>query len=141
MRRFIVSVGLLFAFALFLSFSFYPSTLQAEVELAEGMTQGDFGLWLVKAVGAQAKLPPAATGEDAIAFLSGLGVIPEGGWQKDELITNELLAGLLSDSEGSSNLSFDELVEKVRQHVQSIFDEAQLGVFRAMSSGTPSVPA
>lgn len=138
MRRQFVSLGILFVFAFFL---FAPTALQAaEVELSDGMSQGDFAVWLVKAIGATSKLPPAATGEDAIAFLTGLGVIPEGGWQKDEPISNELLASLLGDSE-TGGLSFDELVQKVREHVQNIFDERQLGVFRVQSSGTGSAPA
>ena len=141
MRRFIVSSGMLSAFEIFISFSFYPATSQAEVELAEGMTQGDFGLWLVKAVGAQAKLPPAASGEDAIAFLSGLGVIPEGGWQKNEAISKEFLSSLLDKKDEASGLSFDDLVQKVREHVESTFNNKMLGLFRAQSSGTGSVPA
>lgn len=139
MRRHIVSLGiLLFAFALLMT---VPATSQAQVELKEGMSQGDFALWLVNAIGAAGKLPPAATGEDAIAFLSGLGVIPEGGWQKDEAVSNELLASLLEDPDSATGLSFDELVEKVRTRVQQLFDEKMLGLFRAQSSGTPSVPA
>jgi len=130
-------MGILLVFVLFLA---APATLQAQIELQDGMTQGDFALWLVSAIGAQTKLPPAATGEDAIDFLTGLGVIPEGGWQKNEAVTNEMLASLLEDAD-AAGLSFDELVEKVREHVQQIFDERMLGVFRAQSSGTPSVPA
>ena len=137
MRGKIVSLGILFFLGLFLA---VPLTSQAEVELKEGMSQGDFALWVVKAIGAQTKLPPAATGEDAIKFLTSLGIIPEGGWQKDEALSNEALASLSDDPEAAS-LSFDELVEKVRDHVQSLFDEKALGVFRAQSSGTPSSPA
>ena len=137
MRGKIVSLGILFFLGLFLA---VPLTSQAEVELKEGMSQGDFALWVVKAIGAQTKLPPAATGEDAIKFLTSLGIIPEGGWQKDEVLSNEVLASLSDDPE-AANLSFDGLVEKVRDHVQSLFDEKALGVFRAQSSGTPSSPA
>lgn len=137
MRRQYVSLGILFFLGLFLAL---PATSQAEIELKEGMTQGDFALWLVKAIGAQTKLSPAATGDDAIKFLTSLGIIPEGGWQDDEVITNEILAGLLDDPDTASS-SFDELVEKVRQHVQDIFSETTLGVFRAQSSGSPTAPA
>ncbi|MBI2167222.1 MAG: hypothetical protein HYU34_03125 [Candidatus Omnitrophica bacterium] len=137
MRGKIVSLGILFFLGLFLA---VPLTSQAEVELKEGMSQGDFALWVVKAIGAQTKLPPAATGEDAIKFLTSLGIIPEGGWQKDEALSNEALASLSDDPE-AANLSFNELVEKIRDHVQSLFDEKALGVFRAQSSGTPSSPA
>ena len=137
MRGKIVSLGILFFLGLFLAM---PLTSQAEIELKEGMSQGDFALWVVKAIGAQSKLPPAATGEDAIKFLTSLGIIPEGGWQKDEAFSNEALASLSDDPE-AANLSFDELVEKVRENVQNLFNETTLGVFRAQSSGTPSSPA
>lgn len=137
MKGKIVSLGILFFLGLFLA---VPLTSQAEVELKEGMSQGDFALWIVKAIGAQTKLPPAATGEDAIKFLTSLGIIPEGGWQKDEALSNEALVSLSDDPE-AANLSFDELVEKVRENVQNLFNETALGVFRAQSSGTPSTPA
>lgn len=138
MRRSIVTLGILFICALFIA---VPTTVQAQPELSEGMSQGDFALWLVKAIGAQAKIPPAATGEDAVKFLTSLGIIPEGGWQKDEPITNELLASLLDEGEDVSGLSFDQLVEKVRHHAQILFNEQSLGVFRAQASGTASSPA
>lgn len=138
MKRHILSAGiLLIVLGLFFAF---PVTTHAQVELQEGMSQGDFALWIVKAIDAQSKLPPAATGEDAIAFLTKLGIIPEGGWQKDETITNELLTSLLDGEEGSG-LNFNELVEKVQDHVKNVFNQKTLGVFRAQSSGTPSAPA
>ena len=138
MKRYILSAGiLLIVFGLFFAF---PATSHAQEELQEGMSQGDFALWLVKAIDAQTKLPPAATGEDAVAFLTKLGIIPEGGWQKDETITNELLTSLLDGEEGTGQ-SFDELVEKVREHVKNAFNQKTLGVFRAQSSGNPSAPA
>lgn len=136
MKRQIVSLGIFCILALFLT---VPATSQAEIELKEGMTQGDFALWIVKAIGAQSKLPPAATAEDAIKFLSGLGIIPEAGWDKDGPISGEWLGGLAGEEAG--NLSFEDLAGKVRDHVQDVFDERTLGVFRAQSSGTASVPA
>ena len=138
MRRHILSLGILFVVGV-LFFS-GPATLQAQVELKEGMTQSDFALWLVDAIGAMSKLPPAATGEDAIKFLSELGAAPDGGWKKDEPISNEVLASLLEKPEEGANLSFDDLVGKVRDRIQKIFDERKLGVFRVLAP-TPSQPA
>lgn len=138
MRREIVSWGSAFVLALFLAF---PGISQAQdIELKEGMPQGDFAQWLIKAIDAQSKLPPAADAKDAMDYLTQLGSIPEGGWQKDETMTNELLASLLEDPEEGANLSWDELVDKVREHVQNIFDERKLGVFRVLAP-TPSLPA
>ena len=137
MRTHFVSMGILFVLGLLLVM---PATSQAqEIELKEGMTQGDFALWLVKAIGAQSKLPPAGQAEDAIYFLTQLGSVPEGGWQKGEALTKEALASLL-DEEGAANLSWDDLVGKARDHIQKIYDERKLGVFRVLSS-TPSLPA
>lgn len=110
-------------------------------ELGPDMTQGQFALWLVKAIGASSKLPPAATEDDAINFLLGLGVYPEDGWKKDEAISNEFLASLLGDEEGGTG-TFEELVDRVRDHVQNLFANTHQGVFRAAaSSGSGSVVA
>ena len=134
MRRQLVTLGILFVLGLFMTL---PATSHAEVELQEGMTQGDFALWLVKAIGADSKLPPASVAEDAVKFLTDLGVVPEGGWQKGEPMTKEALASLLED-EDAANSSWEELVEKVRDYVQALFDERQLGIFRQGSSATGS---
>lgn len=137
MRRQIVSMGLLTCLALFLAL---PATLHAAIELADGMSQGDFALWLVDAIGAKSKLPPAADGQDAIDFLTKLGSIPEGGWQKKEPMTKELLSSLLEKPEDGANLNWDDLVKKVRERIQGLFDNRKLGVFRVFSA-TPSAPA
>lgn len=155
MKKEIVSLGIfVFVLGLFLTL---PATSQAQVELKEGMTQGDFALWLVKAIGAQSLdfltpgevqqkqapvnflLNPAAGSEEAIEFLTQLGSIPEGGWKKDEEMTKAALADLLGDKD-AANLSWDDLVKKVRDYIQSIFDERKLGTFRVLAP-TPSVPA
>ena len=150
MTRNSMYLGIAFTIALLLAL---PSLSQAEVvELKEGMTQGDFALWLVQAIGGLQKLPPGANGEEAIQFLSGapdlrsgqssgLGIIPDGGWQKDEPMTKELLASLLEDPEEGANLSWDDLVKKVTERIQKLFDERKLAVFRVMSANTPSLPA
>jgi hypothetical protein len=117
------------------------ATLQAQPELSENMSQGDFALWLIKAIGAQTNLPPAATSEDAIKFLVELGIVPEDGWQKDKPISTKFLAELMGKDESEvSGMSFEELVEAVRSYVSAIFDETRLGIFGAQASGTASVP-
>jgi hypothetical protein len=113
----------------------------SQAELEEGVTtQGEFALWVIKEVGAISKLPPAATGQDAIDFLSSLGVIPEGGWKQDQPITRDFLESLLGDEEDASGLSWDELVQKVRDNIRTRFSDRRLGVFRATSSATGSAP-
>ena len=102
-------------------------------DLAEGMSQGDFALWLVKAIGAQSKLPPAATADEAIDFLQRLGVVPEGGWDKNGTVDSAFLKSLLGEGADTSG-AFEELLEKVRAHVQSAFDNSKLGVARFFGS-------
>ena len=136
MRKRTVSLGLLFVLALFFAF---PISSQAQ-ELKQGMTQGEFAQWLIKAIDAQSKLPPAYGAEEAISFLTQLGSIPEGGWQKNQEMTTQALASLLEKPEEGANLSWDDLVAKVRDHIQQIFDKKKLGVFRVFST-TGSQPA
>lgn len=141
MKSSTMRVGVLLV--LLASFISFTGIAQAAEEgiAQEGMSQGDFALWLVKAVGAQSKLPPAATAEDAIAFLTKLGIVPEEGWDKDSELSKETLASLLDD-DGAGDLGFDGLLEKVREHVQNIFNEtAALGFFPAQTSGSASSPA
>ena len=106
-----------------------------QAEVTQDMTQGQFALWLVQAIGALDKLPPAATADDAVDFLLQLGVYPEGGWKKDEKISTEFLASLLGD-DSLSSLSFEELLKRVLDHVQTLFNESHLGTFRAFASSS-----
>lgn len=100
----------------------------------QDMTQGQFALWLVKAIGAQSKLSAGAGETEAIDFLRRLGVVPEDGWMEDSKITKKFLIDLLGDG-SSEKLSFDDLVQKLREHVQNIFDNTDLGIFRAFGTG------
>ena len=122
-----------------LSMLITPGTLRAAAP-TEGMTQGDFALWLVKEVGALAKLSPAATGQEAIDFLKSLGLSPEEGWDANKPVTKKFLASLLGDPD-AENLSFDDLVAKVRDFVQNLFNDPNRAVFRAgASSASGSAP-
>lgn len=107
--------------------------------VVEGQTtQGEFALWLVREIGAQSKLSPAATGKDATDFLTGLGLVPEGGWKEDDVVTKEMLQSLLEDASGS----FDELVDQVKEHADNVLSDRNLGVFRASGvSPSGSAPA
>lgn len=109
----------------------------ALADLSPDMSQGAFALWLVKAIGASGKLPPAATEQDAIDFLLKLGVYPEGGWDKDAPISTDFLASLLGEDEPTG--TFEELVDRVKDYVQGLFDSSSLGVFRAAGSGSSGV--
>jgi hypothetical protein len=141
MKRSILTTVMIFTFILCFAFT---GTVKAQ--LAEGMTQGEFALWLVKAVGALYKLPPGANAQDAFVFLSRLGMVPQGDWQADEKISKEFLASFLDlkADEKSALLSdpkgFDKLAQKVLDLMQSRFDDARQGVFRVQGA-SGSVPA
>lgn len=108
----------------------------------EGVTtQGEFALWLIKECGVLSKLPPAATGQDAINFLVALGVAPDEGWKEDEPITKAFLISLLGGGDDVANLSFDELIAKIRAHIQNLISDRNLSVFRATSSASASTPS
>ena len=72
----------------------------------EGITQGEFAMWLVKAAGAEGNLPPAALQDDAIKFLTKLGIQPKEGWDADKKLTKKDLQQMLGvsdkDAEGKS---------------------------------------
>lgn len=126
---------------MFLGMIAFPAIVRAALE--EGKTtQGEYASWLVREVGAQSKLPPAATGKDAIDFLLSLGIAPEGGWEEDEPVTKEMLASLLDDG-GDASGSFDEVANNVKNHVSNILSDRKLGAFRAAGVGasgsTPTV--
>lgn len=157
-RNLFKSGGVLCVIALLLALP--GSVLAQEVELKEGMTQGDFALWLIKAIQPELQnlsepehasvkpsvnflVNPAADAEDAVKFLTDqLGLVPEGGWQKKEVLTKEALASLLEKPEEGANLSFDELVEKVLKRVRDKFQEInkKQTVFRVLAP-TPSLPS
>ncbi len=108
--------------------------------LEEGKTtQGEFALWVIQEVGALSKLPPAPMGQDAIDFLVSLGIAPEKGWKKDQPIDKDFLRSLLGEDKDTKNLSFDELVAKVRDHLTSILSDRHLAVFKPTSGASGSV--
>ena len=136
MRRLILSLGFMFFSGILLT------TLPTPVHAEQGMptqewTQGQFALWLVEAAGAISKLPPAATGVDAITFLNKLGVAPEGGWKKDEKITKEFLLSLLGDDkEGAEGLSFEDLIKRVQDRVTVLFNQWHEAYFSGTSGSS-----
>jgi len=118
----------------------------AQAAPTEGMAQGDFAIWLVKAIGAMGKLPSGANAQDAITFLTDLGMVPQGGWNPDGKVTKDFLASLLDLTEQEKNAlmqdpqGFDKLSQKVYNLLQSRFDDVRAGVFRVQSA-SGSVPA
>ena len=54
---------------------------------AEKITQGEFAMLLVRVLGMEGELPPAATVEDYCDLLSSLGMEPADGWDADLPLT------------------------------------------------------
>lgn len=118
-------------FIFVLSFAFPPSAHAAT--FPAGLTQGEFALWLVKEAGAIRQLPTAASADDAIDFLRGLGVVPEQAWKKDEPVNEQFLRSFF-DAEEAAGKNFDELVQMVSNLIENRFSTANPGVFRVQSA-------
>ena len=106
----------------------------------EGVTQGEFAMWLVEAAGAEGKLPPAALAQDAIQLLSDLGIKPKDGWDADKKLTQKDLADMLglSEKEAQGKSWADlvqELVQNVTDTIAQISATSQAGVSPSVSPG------
>lgn len=102
---------------------FFSFVSSGQAALPQGMTQGQFAIWLVKEAGAIRKLPPAASAQDAIDFLQKLGVFPKDGWEIDKEVDETFLKSFLPD--GATG-TLDELLQQVQDLVQSRFEDANV---------------
>ena len=133
MKTNVFKIGLAAFLACIISIS---STANAAIpDLSESMTQGQFALWLVNAIGASSKLSAAPSEQEAIDFLKKLNVIPKDGWDKSAVISKQFLASLLGD-DSMGTLDFKDLIAKVRDLVDGLFDNANTGIFRAFGSSS-----
>ena len=128
------------AFLVFLMFFGFAASTVARAEMKEGMPQGEFALELVKIAGVLNKLTPGATGQDAINFLTKVGVVPEKGWDAASPVTKEWLASFFPDDPTKANLSFQALVDAIIAFVESSTDNTRSGVF-PVQGASGSVPA
>ena len=117
----------LLSLALIFCFTIIPTVHAASVPI--GITQGEFALWLVKEAGAIRQLPAAASAQDAFDFLRKLGVVPAEGWDPDKEVDEAFLKSFLD--ENSQTGSFDDLVTKVQDQLDSHFNNANPSVFKA----------
>ena len=120
--------------ALVFAFSFLVvKTASAAVE--EGKTtRGELALYLIKQAGLASKLSPAATGKDAMDFLTGLGIAPEGGWgDPNTKIDLAFVQSLLPEGTSAATLE-----DALAAAVQAVADTvgAQSGVSRVQAEGT-----
>lgn len=104
-----------------LFFTFITKPLFSAEKITEGMKQGEFAMLLIKELGAQGALPPAATTQDAFKFLEKLGLVPSKGWDEEGIVDSKFLAALLGLSEKeAAKFTFDELLGKLEQKLADI---------------------
>ena len=121
-------------------FSFSAIALEDADVPEEGITQGEFALWLVEAAGAEGKLPPAALADDAINLLQKLGVKPKEGWSADKKLTKKDLVEMLGLTEkGAEGKSWLDLIKMLVQFVVDTIEQisatSQGGVSPSVSPG------
>ena len=128
------------ALAFFISIAVFSFALVpgAHAGLPQGMTQGEFALWLVKEAGAIRQLPVAARAEDAVDFLRKIGVVPKDGWDLDKEVDDAFLRSFLDEKDATG--STDDLLRKITELVENNFNNANPSVFRTAgaSGATPS---
>ncbi len=107
----------------------------AEVTPKEGMTQGDFAMFLVEVLDAQGFLPKAAVVNDAIVFLENLGVEPPDGWDADKVLVRDDLVYMLG-LEKAGNLTFAELLEMLKKRLWEML-WARTGLRQSVSPVSP----
>ena len=86
---------------------------------AEKWTQGKFAMWLVRKVGAEGLLPPAATVQDYFNFLRRNGIEPPGGWEEDKILTVSDLEAMLGLKPGAG-YTFEELLKMIEELLEEI---------------------
>lgn len=92
--------------------------VRAEEEFSEMMSQVEFAKMLVKTIGAEGYLPPAAVENDYFVFLTELGIIPPEGWDPEGVIIDEDLIAILNLSlEEAKDLSFADLVDRLKERL------------------------
>ena len=98
-----------------------PNELVTCEEISEGMKEGAFAKGLIKELGAQGLLPPAATTMDYFKLMEKLGVVPSKGWDENGVITKEELCYMLSmKSEQCEAATCDECLSKLKKRLADI---------------------
>ena len=118
-----------------LSFSLVPA---GHAALPQGITQGEFALWLVKEAGAIRKIDVAGNAIDAIDFLRSIGVVPKEGWDPEKEVDDAFLRSFLDDKDASGTT--DELLQKIEALVEANFNSANPSVF-AVGQASGTTPA
>jgi len=107
----------------------------AKVTPKDGMTQGQFAIFLVKALDAQGFLPEAAVVNDYITFFENLGVEPLGGWDADKAITKDDLVYMLGLKK-AGKLTFAELLKMLKARLEELL-WARTGLRQSISPVSP----
>ncbi|GEM_PF-3316828 len=99
---------------------FLLGTIIAPAFSAEKITQGEFAMLLVRVLGMEGDLPPAATVEDYGSLLSSLGMEPAYGWDYEFPLTlGDLYDVLGIDGKGnrSKKLTLEEVLRILEKWV------------------------
>ena len=113
--------GLAVVLSLLLCAALCAPLFAEEGKIEEGMKQGEFAMLLIKELGAQGQLPPAATVQDAFNFLQKIGVVPSKGWDEKGTVDSKFLADLLGmKDKDAAFLTFDELLAKLKERIAQI---------------------
>ncbi len=107
----------------------------AKVAPKEGMTQGEFAVFLVEVLDAQGFLPEAAVVNDDIVFLEGLGIEPPGGWEADKVLTRDDLVYMLGLKK-AGKLTFAELLDMLKARLEELL-WARTGFRQSISPVSP----
>ncbi len=99
-------------------FSSVPSA-HAELLAARALTltQGEFALAILAEAHAIDRLDENALGQDAIDFLTSLGIIPEGGWDANKPVDEAFLRSLVQDSPAGASL--EEIIQSIVSAIES----------------------
>ncbi|NOZ64804.1 MAG: hypothetical protein GXO71_07800 [Caldiserica bacterium] len=102
---------------------FLLGTMVAPGFSAEKITQGDFAMLLVRVLGMEGNLPPAATVEDYGNLLSSLGIEPADGWDYGVPLTLGDLYDMLDiygKGDRSKKLTLDEVLKILEKWVGEV---------------------
>lgn len=107
---FFISIAILFS-------SVPPAHAAITSTQALAMSQGTFALAIIKEAGALSRLSPGASGQDAVDFLSSLGIIPEDGWDVSKPVDEAFLRSLVQNSPEGATL--DEIIQSIVTSLES----------------------
>ena len=103
-----------------------PFFLYGQTPEESQITEGEFAVEIVAVMKLKRLLPPAATQEDCITLLEGLGVSPLMGWDPERILTDENRLVIINIAAGRENLVKERAREDCDNNVSLINTQWQL---------------